>query len=1341
MRLRLCFMNCLLVILWAVWGALLAATVEPTGFEKSSLAWRTALHFDPGAEAPLRSLIRLYQQEKKIGELIGLYTQHLSHYPQDEGAKVVLARLYVTLADDRVVPLLAEALATHPQNALLLHTRALWLESQHDPLALEALATAVAAQRQTSRRDVWLRDLLQKSAQLEREDLAIQRLEAARATLTPLQSLGWSRRCLELGLHQAAAAVLVGGDFSKLQGDEAVEAWLVQARVALAKQQTTKAASCAGGALALLAPEHWRYGEVVALVWQCADAAGRKQMLEDSFQRWQSRKAHEPSALAYADLLIAAGKKHEAQAVVMESLQLLPDSSALEKRAIELLESQQPAEAMIDFLRHRLTLKPARTDLQERLSRGLLELGRVEEGLAALASLLSAQEPQVQIQTLLQTSRHLRARNLQAEAARVLEQALKSQPERWDLRKELAEIFITLQKPDQARLLFEPPVPESLSAQVRKEVALYLISRKWWPQAQMLLEAGLMKSGSAFDSRLLLARVMTVIGDQAAAAQHLGLCRESCDTAARYAAWLALAWERALELGDADALAASEFLKLQPAKGVAWNDISLAKLFTLAETTTQSTLHEAAEKQLRVMLADAALPQVTRAELQQLLIAVLQQQPSRLKVLEEELQSALDGADAELAAETRLRLLLLYHQSQRLDLVGPLLRQIDPSACDEAALLQQAMVIARQYDETEIAITLAERLVRLQPEERDHWVAWTSLLQQTGDESRLRASLQYLRSRAADLGLSSRVQEILRAHLAASAWRSLSIMLSHPEDSVEDAKRCLEELDALEKTKTHRLWLAWARGLVALRAGDETARADAVQALQSAEPWVQLPDGLNLSLSEAQRLLEKPVSPSPQSMPDAASTYARLPQWTWVFQPKGQTDLQRWCLTPDGTKMLVQDSAARLYAVDRASGRLLWDKRLNVAAQKTAPSSASYGSEQISYPAEWCVSDQHVCCLKEDMLSCQRVQDGALVWQVPLRQALPGTQGTLAYSEGRVLWWRAAFGRLDALDEISGKLLWSTSIPALSREPESTLGSPVWLTSGISVDAGRVLVWGQGSALLQLADGALLARASVGTEHLAFPLDLKGLSLPPASANKPIILGLGSRNTGSINGGSRILPANYLAMPSYGYPGMYGSSSSSPWLLWGGDGARLLHGDGIWLLGQNIPSAQYSILGIPRLHTTTAPRAPLNSALPIGTVGQSLIVALETGVLKVSADGAVRRLSTAGFRENSPSQHSLPAVALDGTQLGMATRDELSITDALTGAVIWRSAWPSEASTSVQTARESLSPWQSLRWSSRGLMLHEASGRSLVIEWQALMARGDFIVPVGSRCLMNFRCR
>lgn len=1341
MRLPLCFMNCLLVMLWAGWGALLAASVEPTGFEKSSLAWRTALHFDPGAEAPLRSLIRLYQQEKKIAELIGLYTQHLSQYPQDEGAKVVLARLYVTLADDRVVPLLAEALTTHPQNALLLHTRALWLESQHDPLALEALATAVAVQRQTSRRDVWLRDLLQKSAQLKREDLAIQGLEAARASMTPAQSLGWSRSCLELGLYQAAAVVLIGVDFTQHHGDEAVEAWLVQARVALAQRQTAKAASFAASALSLLAPEHWRYREVVALVWQSADAAGRKKMLEDSSQRWQSKKAHESTALAHADLLIVAGKMQEAQAVIMEALKLLPDSGALEMRAIEHLESQQPAQAMIDFLKQRLTLKPARTDLQERLSRGLLELGRVEEGLASLAALLQTMDPQVQIQILLQTARHLRARNLLAEAARVLERALKTQPQRWDLRKELAEIFIALQKPDQALLLFDLPVPESLSTEVRQEVALYLISRKWWPQARYLLESGLTKSGGKFDSRLLLARVMSLIGDQAAAAQHLSLCREQCDTAARYAAWLALAWERAVELGGAETLAASEFLKIQPAKGESWNEISLANLVTLAQTSARSALHEVAEKQLRVMLADAALLQVTRAELQQLLIAVLQQQPSRLKVLEQELRSALTGADAELAAETRLRLLLLYHQSQRLDLVAPLLRQIDPSACDEAELLRQAMGIATQYDETEIAITLAARLVRLQPEERDHWIAWTSLLQQTGDESRLRASLQALRRNAADLGVSARVQEILRAHLVASAWRSLSIMMSHPEDSMENAKRCLDELEALEKTPTRRLWLAWARGLLAVRAGDETARADAVQALDSTEPWVQLPDGLSLSISEARRLLEKPTLSKSHSTADASSTYAQIPQWTWVFQPKGQADLQRWCLTPDGTKMLVQDSAARLYAVDRVSGRLLWDQRLNVAVQKNAPATASYGSEQISYPAEWCVSDQHVCCLNEDRLSCQRVQDGALVWQVPLRQALPGTQGSLAYAEGRVLWWRAAFGRLDALDEISGKLLWSSSIPALSREPYSTLGSPVWLTSGISVDAGRVLVWGQGSALLQLADGAMLAKASVGTEHLAFPLDLKGLSPPPASANTPIILGLGSRNAGSINGGSRILPANLLAMPSYGYPGMYGSSSISPWLLWGGDGARLLHGDGIWLLGQNIPSAQYSILGIPRLHTATAPRAPLNSALPIGTVGQSLIVALETGVLKVSADGAVQRLSTAGFRGNSPSQHSLPAVALDGTQLGMATRDELSITDALTGAVIWRSVWPSEASTSVQAARESLCPWQSLRWSSRGLMLHDASGRSLVIEWQALMARGDFIVPVGTRCLMNFRCR
>jgi len=74
---------------------------QPADFDQSFLAWRTALHFDPSAEAPLRSLMGLYEKSAKMSELIALYTAHLSQFPQDENAKVVLARLYVETGDDQ----------------------------------------------------------------------------------------------------------------------------------------------------------------------------------------------------------------------------------------------------------------------------------------------------------------------------------------------------------------------------------------------------------------------------------------------------------------------------------------------------------------------------------------------------------------------------------------------------------------------------------------------------------------------------------------------------------------------------------------------------------------------------------------------------------------------------------------------------------------------------------------------------------------------------------------------------------------------------------------------------------------------------------------------------------------------------------------------------------------------------------------------------------------------------------------------------------------------------------------------------------------------------------------
>ena len=41
--------------IWLSWQGIGRGEEDP-GFEKASLGWRTALHFDPGAEAPLQLL-------------------------------------------------------------------------------------------------------------------------------------------------------------------------------------------------------------------------------------------------------------------------------------------------------------------------------------------------------------------------------------------------------------------------------------------------------------------------------------------------------------------------------------------------------------------------------------------------------------------------------------------------------------------------------------------------------------------------------------------------------------------------------------------------------------------------------------------------------------------------------------------------------------------------------------------------------------------------------------------------------------------------------------------------------------------------------------------------------------------------------------------------------------------------------------------------------------------------------------------------------------------------------------------------------------------------------------
>jgi hypothetical protein len=100
----------------------------------------------------------------------------------------------------------------------------------------------------------------------------------------------------------------------------------------------------------------------------------------------------------------------------------------------------------------------------------------------------------------------------------------------------------------------------------------------------------------------------------------------------------------------------------------------------------------------------------------------------------------------------------------------------------------------------------------------------------------------------------------------------------------------------------------------------------------------------------------------------------------------------------------------------------------------------------------------------------------------------------------------------------------------------------------------------------------------------------------------------------------------------------------------------------------------------------------------------------------------------------------MPAAGMDGTSVVWATADDLTVLDALSGAVLWSQPWPADAAKLVEESREAMKSWNSLRWSSRGVALYDGRGRTMMVEWQALLAGGDVIVPAGTRKLLCLRC-
>lgn len=1325
-------------------------------FEKTSEALRTALHFDPAADAPLRSLIAQYQQAGKITELVSLYETHLAQFPNDEGAKAVLGRLFVTLRDARADKFLDSAVATHPKNALLAFIRSQVLSARFAPGALEELDRAVALERGPSRRSLWLGELFKAAAAQQRDDLVATRLKAlvTENSINATQRIHWARRALEYGLIKAADAVLEGFNPRDLQGEAGVDARFVMARVALANDRRAEAAQFANQLLDLLAADHWRRQEALALRWQtAADDIERAKLLNEAALRVKTGASSEADALAYSDLLLASGRRMEALTNAVDAAVALPSSQLLEERVFDLSEQLHQHDRALAFLVDRLRQSPERTDLALRQARLLLTLGRTDEGLATMDAVLAKAGAAEQPSIVLQTARWLRSRNLLGEASQMLTSFLSRSPNRWDIRRELAEQLALLKRRDEVERLFEAPMPDDIAPELRMEVVQFLLSQNLWRQARRELEQWVDKRAADFDARILLAKVCALQGDHAAAAKALDQCRTLADTDARYAAWLNAAWTGADEQEKTIEFIQEERQRLAPKTSETWDAARLAKWSIFAEQTAQQNLLNEAERLVRDALASPALPPDSAAALQDLLIRVLSGQKERAKDLESEITKMLQIPKAP-QDDLRLRLALMYHGSQRRDLASRALELVDPAGCQDLGLISRAAAMARDLGLQEPATGLYERLVRLKPDERNPWLEWTTLLSQAGDEEGLRGALREIDALTAKWQLSAESQELVRRHLAASYWRSIARLLAAEPTRDADVLALLDEVERTELAPQRQLWAAWIRGMIARRSGSPTSLADIERTLAgSKQGWVDFPDGLSLSIHAATRVLRERKIPTNEAEPATAVVVAPMqsPTMAWGFAADSGAALQRWEMTPNGKVALVMDARRTIYALDRPTGKVLWKRRI-VTSEGNQPSVApvtNRGSdEQIAYPAEWAIANDHLCLLDDGVLVVWRLQDGALLWRAQAQGGARGTQGCIAIAGDSVLWWQPQAGVVDAFDLQSGRLCWTQRVPALSQPPKGSVNQPTWLAAGIDTDLDHALIWGNGAAVLAVKTGSILWRASATTTPIGFPLELRTEGETTSSATTPAIVS--SISSAPFNrgfspnhrsaGGSRTLLANPLAVPSYGYPGMYGGQQTSPWLTWGTDGTRRLRGEGVWVISQQAGAVRYSAFGLP-LASRSGGAFYGYAFNPVGFAGKGLILAGESTVVRALPDGTSLTLLSLPRIDNQPSAHPMPAVALQGTTVLIATRDMLRTQDAISGQILWEGKWGKEALSWCQEARDGLGRFQSMRWSTRGISFHDGQNRTLTVDWKALAADGDWIIPAGVTKLVCLRTK
>ena len=246
-------------------------------FEEQSGALRTALHYDPSLGQPLRTLVELYEKAERVDELLGLYRAHVSQYPDDAGAQIVLIRLLRHLQRPEAMELLQSAVQRFPDQAMLQYLQFEWYRKSDDARALATLSRAVELQTIPDRRDTWLEELLELSRDADDNGVARKHLVAQQqsAGTDPAAMLAVAQRMHRYDFHDLAIETLTAALSGQLEPEARVEVTMLLAKSEASVGKRAQAGQRVATLLDSVAADYWRRRELMTSAHAAGGVSGR----------------------------------------------------------------------------------------------------------------------------------------------------------------------------------------------------------------------------------------------------------------------------------------------------------------------------------------------------------------------------------------------------------------------------------------------------------------------------------------------------------------------------------------------------------------------------------------------------------------------------------------------------------------------------------------------------------------------------------------------------------------------------------------------------------------------------------------------------------------------------------------------------------------------------------------------------------------------------------------------------------------------------------------------------------------------------------------------------------